>query len=131
MTDDMNHLSIGERQAYANGVNDGKKIATIKWRAIGSDPAPHDRPIGLLSVQAQSKGYHVTFDICEWRDVAFILGYGFDSGVGHSCPTHWCEVSELALPNMPLSVLIDPETAKMLCLLTDDYNGTKAYPDEN
>lgn len=75
----------------------------IIWRDIQLEPAPHDRPIGMLSMQPQQPiGMHVTLDICQWSgdDQCFCLGYGVNLNIGHACATHWCEVEEMNLPQV-------------------------------
>lgn len=77
----------------------------INWRDLTATPAPRDRPVGLLSMQMQENGgFIATFDICCWNadGGCFTLGVGFESGVGHGCATHWCEVEELDLPPIPM-----------------------------
>lgn len=76
----------------------------MNWRGLDVEPAPRDRPVAFLSVQPQRcGGRHVTIDVVQWRDEhgCFVLGYDFDTGVGHGCGTHWCEVGELNLPAVP------------------------------
>ncbi len=84
----------------------------ITWHKMKDlSDAPKDRPIGLLSLQAQeSGGFWVSLHVGQWREetvtrggvthveAGFHLGMGFESGVGDSCATHWCEVGDLSLP---------------------------------
>lgn len=69
------------------------------WHEILSNPAPRDRPVGMLSIQPQENGgAHITFDIVQWNGELFELGYNFSTGIGHDCATHWCEIEDLNLP---------------------------------
>lgn len=73
----------------------------IEWHDIAKVPAPHDRPVGRLSVQPQDGGgFWISLHVGRWNPALgeVTLGFGFDSGVGDQACTHWCELDQLSLP---------------------------------
>lgn len=83
------------------------------WKPM--ETAPKDRPIAIVAVSmdqildgrhanvvpefvdVEGGGAAVSIDICQWRGECFVLGWGWDTRVGHGNARAWCEVHELNL----------------------------------
>lgn len=82
------------------------------WKPM--DQAPKDRPIAIAAISfpleqvegptvvpefrdVLDAGVVISIDVCQWRDHGFVIGWGWDTRVGHANMHAWCDVHELGL----------------------------------